>query len=830
MTRKSNSASQSGKPASDSVSAALEELKTDLAIEVPEELAAIYREEAEDHIKQIYGGLNALKIAPNDLEQLQNVRRSAHTLKGASGAVGIRVVTKLSHRMEDLLDWLYDNKQPLTPDRLTLLLDTTDRLHDLSFGEFDHNQIAEAVGSLYQQYDAQLAEATQVTDHPAEHKQPATASKPIEKPSPASEPKDEPKKSPSSKKPTHTPAPQGQMLRVPLGRIDDVVSTVSELIINRTTFEQRMGDFVGNVQELGAILERLRAVAAEMETRYSVDALGENPAFHRAIGPTPNQLSYMSQTNDARMSEFDSLEFDRYSEFHLLTRSVSEVSNDVNSVTNELRNLIGDFDTLLARQDRLSRDTQDRLMKVRMVPLATLSTRLNRAARVVARNQDKQVDLVITGEDTEIDKTVLEEIAEPLMHLVRNCVDHGLEQPEEREANGKPKQSTVRLKAFYQGTQVVIRISDDGRGLNHEKIATAAVKKGYLKDSEVASMTPQELYPYIFVPGLSTASALSEVSGRGVGMDIVRNTVQKLKGTITVDSEVDKGTTFTIRLPLTLAVTRALLVVAGNELFALPMQSVVQIARVERSAIERLGSQPVIRINDNAYPLVRLADQLHLRESDDDSPTIPILIVRSGDVELAVHVERIVAGRDIVVKTLGSHLQSVDGLIGATLLGDGTVVPILDPNAISGSSQQSFIPTTAGRGATARGELNIMIVDDSVSVRRVMENLVKSNGWKPMVAKDGVDALEILQSQDRVPDMFLLDVEMPRMDGYELLSTLRGMPETQDIPIVMVTSRSGEKHRQKAFSLGATDYLVKPYQDEQLINLVKRLTSAATVG
>ena len=830
MTRKSNSASKSGKPASDSVSAALEELKTDLAIEVPEELAAIYREEAEDHIKQIYGGLNALKIAPNDLEQLQNVRRSAHTLKGASGAVGIRVVTKLSHRMEDLLDWLYDNKQPLTPDRLTLLLDTTDRLHDLSFGEFDHNQIAEAVGSLYQQYDAQLAEATQVTDHPAENKQPATASKPIAKPSPASEPKDEPKKSPSSKKPTHTPAPQGQMLRVPLGRIDDVVSTVSELIINRTTFEQRMGDFVGNVQELGAILERLRAVAAEMETRYSVDALGENPAFHRAIGPTPNQLSYMSQTNDARMSEFDSLEFDRYSEFHLLTRSVSEVSNDVNSVTNELRNLIGDFDTLLARQDRLSRDTQDRLMKVRMVPLATLSTRLNRAARVVARNQDKQVDLVITGEDTEIDKTVLEEIAEPLMHLVRNCVDHGLEQPEEREAKGKPKQSTVRLKAFYQGTQVVIRISDDGRGLNHEKIATAAVKKGYLKDSEVASMTPQELYPYIFVPGLSTASALSEVSGRGVGMDIVRNTVQKLKGTITVDSEVDKGTTFTIRLPLTLAVTRALLVVAGNELFALPMQSVVQIARVERSAIERLGSQPVIRINDNAYPLVRLADQLHLRESDDDSPTIPILIVRSGDVELAVHVERIVAGRDIVVKTLGSHLQSVDGLIGATLLGDGTVVPILDPNAISGSSQQSFIPTTAGRGATARGELNIMIVDDSVSVRRVMENLVKSNGWKPMVAKDGVDALEILQSQDRVPDMFLLDVEMPRMDGYELLSTLRGMPETQDIPIVMVTSRSGEKHRQKAFSLGATDYLVKPYQDEQLINLVKRLTSAATVG
>jgi chemosensory pili system protein ChpA (sensor histidine kinase/response regulator) len=342
-------------------------------------------------------------------------------------------------------------------------------------------------------------------------------------------------------------------------------------------------------------------------------------------------------------------------------------------------------------------------------------------------------------------------------------------------------------------------------------------------------MTPQEIYPYIFVPGLSTAAALSEVSGRGVGMDIVRNTVQKLKGTINVDSEKDKGTTFTIRLPLTLAVTRALMVIAGNEQFAIPMQSVIQIARVERTSLDTIGSQTVVRINDHAYPLVRLADQLLLREADDESPTIPVLIVRSGDSELAIHVERIIAGRDIVVKTLGSHLRSVNGLIGATLLGDGTVVPILDPNAFSGESEEAFIPKPMGR-AGGRGDVNVMIVDDSVSVRRVMENLVKANGWKPTVAKDGVDAIEVLQTQERLPDIFLLDVEMPRMDGYELLSSLRGMPETKDIPVVMVTSRAGEKHRQKAFSLGATDYLVKPYQDEDLVALVKQLTSETVLG
>ena len=340
-------------------------------------------------------------------------------------------------------------------------------------------------------------------------------------------------------------------------------------------------------------------------------------------------------------------------------------------------------------------------------------------------------------------------------------------------------------------------------------------------------MTSQEIYPYIFIPGLTTAKELSEVSGRGVGMDIVRDKVQKLKGTITVDSEPDKGTTFTSRLPLTLAVTRALMVVAGNELFAIPMQSVDQIARLPRETVEQLGADPVIRLNGTACPLMRLSDQLSLRETDDNSPTIPVLIVRSGDKQVAVRVEKIIAGRDIVVKTLGSHLRKVPGLIGSTLLGDGTVVPILDPNALADSEDsQSSIPSgQASTTATPRsGKTSVMIVDDSVSVRRVMENLVKSQGWKSTVAKDGVDALEVLQGLDHTPDIFLLDVEMPRMDGFELLASLRAADLTKNVPIVMVTSRAGEKHRKKAASLGATDYLVKPYQEEQLVALVTKLT------
>ena len=410
------------------------------------------------------------------------------------------------------------------------------------------------------------------------------------------------------------------------------------------------------------------------------------------------------------------------------------------------------------------------------------------------------------------------------MHLLRNCVDHGVEPSEVRASRSKPEVATIRLKAFYQGTQVVIRVSDDGGGLDAEKIAASAIEKGYLTETEASSMTPEELYPYIFVPGLSTAASLSEVSGRGVGMDIVRHAILNLKGTITVDSEPGVGTTFTIRLPLTLAVTRALMVTAGGELFAIPMQSVMHIARVERKSLENFGSQPIVRINDKAYPLVRLAEKLNVRETDDEAPTIPVILVHAGEDDIAVRVESIVAGKDIVVKTLGSHLRRVEGLIGATLLGDGTVVPILDPNKLSEARSDLAIPhqRTNMRTTGTGSEICVMIVDDSVSVRRVMENLVRSQGWSCLVAKDGVDALEKLQSTDLRPDIFLLDVEMPRMDGYELLATLR-QTEAPATPVVMVTSRAGEKHRQKAFSLGATDYLVKPYQEEQLIGLVREL-------
>lgn len=775
------------------------------------ELLDVFKEESEDHLKSIYAALEKVTRQPDNAELIQELRRPAHTLKGAAGAVGLQVVTKLAHRMEDLLDKLYDGTSVVTPDLTKLLYGTADMLTELSEGKYDKHVVRPVLAQLFAEYDQRLGKV----NAPVETRETLDVEviEEIHAPKPA------PRKGQAA------PAKQGseQMLRVPLDRLDDLVRVVSELIVNRSAFEQRMGSFLRYVEDLQTTVDRLRVVSYELETRYGVNLLGSK----RLMGGDGESSSWNSTGSRSRVDEFDSLEFDRYTGFHLVSRTLAESTADINTLCGELRILIGDFDSLLNRQGRLSRDAQDRLMHIRMVPVATLTTRLHRVVRGVAREQDKQIELVIDGEYIELDKTVLEEMADPLLHILRNAADHGVEPPALRLAKGKPPQARIKVEAYYQGTQVVIRVSDDGCGIDPDRLRRAAVEKGFLGSADAESLTNDEAVQLIFLPGFSTAQKISEISGRGVGMDIVRHKVHQLKGTVAVESTLEQGTTFTIRLPMTLAVTRALLVHSRTETFAIPMQSVTQILRLDRGGIEKLGREQVIRINGRAYPVVDLAKKLNLQGIDDPTRTTqPVLILDTGESKVALSVDRVLGGRDIVVKTLGSHLRRVRGIIGATLMGDGTVVPILDPTDFGKDGQAREIirrkPTQAQAG-TAAGNLTVMIVDDSVSVRRVMTNLVKGAGWTPISAKDGVDALEILHNTKTIPDVFLLDIEMPRMDGYELLSTLRGQGEFNRTPIVMVTSRAGNKHRDKAMAMGASGYVIKPYQDDELLGLIRQL-------
>jgi chemosensory pili system protein ChpA (sensor histidine kinase/response regulator) len=452
--------------------------------------------------------------------------------------------------------------------------------------------------------------------------------------------------------------------------------------------------------------------------------------------------------------------------------------------------------------------------------------------RVVAQKQGKQVDLVIEGEEVELDKKVLDDIADPLLHVLRNAVDHGIEPAELRQVLGKPARGQIRLHAFYEGNQVVIQIHDDGAGLQPERIRAKAVSQGYVSEGEAHTLTEAELHALIFAPGFSTADKVDELSGRGVGLDVLKSNVYKLKGTVAVDSKSGHHMTFTIRLPMTLAMNRALLVKANHEIFAVPLNSVDMISRIDRSEISYLGEEPVVRLNDNIYPLLRLGEMLQLKQPADDTiERVPVLVLNAGSRQMALMVDEIIEGREIVVKPLGNHLRHVHGVTGATLMGDGRPVLILNPAELmatpaQASPRRQFRRPAAAAAGQRNKPLSVLIVDDSVSVRRVVSNLVKSVGWEALTAKDGVEALEMLQSSPALPDAILMDIEMPRMDGYELTATLKASQTFQRIPIVMLTSRAGEKHRRKALDLGVAGYLVKPYSDDVLINTVRTLAQA----
>jgi chemosensory pili system protein ChpA (sensor histidine kinase/response regulator) len=788
------------------------------------ELLEVFALEAEDHLRNIITQLSTLEKEPENKELLQEVRRSVHTLKGAAGAVGLQDIVRLTHRMEDLLEYLFDDSLVLNAGTVDILYKSTDALEDLSTGEVDENVLRATIQELYDGYSDLLGnldheeerlrgtelldgegiiDLTKIT-FPAHER---TSSIPMEK-----------GMAPVARKP-------GEVVRVPLERLDDLVRLVSELVIGRTAFEQRMTKFIREVDELQLSSDRLRRVSTNIESNYEVSALGGKLSIHQA----PSVLNPGGTIESAVTQDFDELEFDRYTEFHLLSRELIETTSDIRTVGNELVTMIGDFDSILNRQGRISSEIQNKLMRTRMVPLATLATRLHRAVRVLAREQGKMVELVLEGEEIELDKTVLDEMADPLLHLLRNAVDHGIEPPELRQVMGKTERGKIVLRAFHEGNQVVIQVSDDGTGLEPQILQSAAIRGGHVSDVDATQLPVDDLYSLIFLPGFSTAGEVSEISGRGVGLDIVKTNVHRLKGTVSVASTPGKGTDFVIRLPMTLAIMRALLVKAHNETFAVPLGVVTNILRLERDEIELVGREPVIRLEHRVYPLLRLGEVLDLKQpADETEHRLPVLILDVGTQQVALVVDQLIGGREIVIKTLGSHLRKVHGVAGATLMGDGSVVLILNPSelVVDAPAEDVVQKTSHPTALTSTHDaLAVMIVDDSISVRRVVSNLIKGVGWVPITAKDGIEALEIIQRSTKMPDLMLVDIEMPRMDGYELMSTIKAQDAYQHIPLVVLTSRAGKKHRRKALETGASEYIVKPYQDDVLISVIRRLVS-----
>ena len=787
----------------------LDQIKQQLAASgnIPEELVEIYREEAEEHMRLIYDAISFVSKNQNDMDALATIRRSAHTLKGAAGAVGLEAVTRLSHRMEDMLDRLAENKQGVSSEQLELILNTADRLQDLA-GEFNVDTTAEQISELYKEYTSELGEfeTGQTTAEKTSGNNVDVSSRPAQA---------------TPERRTTPPtirATEGQFLRVPAQRLDDLVGLVSEMFVNRSAMEQRLNTYDLHIKELYQTIDRLNRSSRELDTKSN----SRTAAQQRSV--TNSHVT----TNPGGAGQWDSLEFDQYNEMHLMALSMSENNSDIEMVANELKQLRGEFDGLVRKQRDLNRQAHQRLMQIRMVPFKGIVNRLERTVRAVATKVNKSINLEVSGDTTELDKTVLDAIVDPLQHLLRNAIDHGIEDGETRKSLGKPKVARIQMEAINHGTEVTIRVSDDGGGINEEKVYSKALQNGLITENDL--LASDDVYNLIFTPGFSTADNLTDVSGRGVGMDVVRDAITRLKGTIRVQSEAGVGTTFTIQLPTSVGASRALLVEADEQTFAIPIQAIRRVCFVHPEALF-LDEQGILQatIEDQNYPIHGLAAHLQLNSSKQQHAvkTLPVVILQVAGEEKAISVDKVIGGNDIIVKSLGPHLRKVPGVRGATIRGDGSIVPILDPiDLIGGHSEIDSTyfdqqPTSPQKTSTA------MVIDDSISVRRVTKNLLSTAGWNVLTARDGVDALDILNEIEVLPDVLLCDMEMPRLDGIELIKNLRKREEFAATPIVMVTSRASEKHRHMAFEAGASDYVVKPYNDEHLLGLIEELVSTA---
>ena len=776
---------------------------------IPAELVEVFALEAQEHLDTIAKVTAGLNPDQPDRDAIQELRRAVHTLKGAAGVVGYLGASKLAHRMEDLLDSLYEGNATLTAQAARTMASSSDALHDIISGVSDVPKLQAMVRRLFGEYDR--ISGIEPAQMPAQDTGVERIADPIE---PVEPPVVERRRRHLDRRGT------GPVLRVPVTRLNELVRVVSELVINRSTFEQHHLALIDEIDELKLSTARLRRVTHKLESDYEVRALGGNMAM---VGPG-------RAASSAGGHGFDDLEFDRYTEFHLLTRELTEITSDIATIGSRVATTIGDFDSDLTRLGRLTRDIQDKTMEFRMVPLGTLTAQLERTVRSTGEMCGKLVNFSIEGGHVALDKSLLEQMSDPLLHLLRNSVDHGIEMPARRAEIGKAERGRITVRASHEGTDVLIEVEDDGGGLDAEKIRKTATERGLVTEAAAQSLAPDALFALIFEPGFSTAERVTEVSGRGVGMDVVKAKVTRLGGRVYISSRPGNGSTVSIRVPMTLAITRILLVRAGGEVLGLPLASVIQITRPHPTSIGVVGAERVFTLDGRTYPLRELAEMIGLPRAADAPAVQPVLIANLAQRRIAIAVDEIINSRDAVVKTLGSHLKRVPGIWGATLMGDGTVVLILNPADLAGSAEGAVVVRQPAVTAHEHAPYNVLVVDDSLSMRHVLSVAVKKAGWVPVPARDGLEALDVIQRSTRPPDLVLLDIEMPRMDGFEFLSTIRAQKAYAGLPIVMLTSRSGEKHRDKANTLGATDYMVKPFQEDALIRNIDRLIQAARVG
>ena len=754
------------------------------------ELLDLFIEEARDLLDHSDGLLARLREAPESREPVAGLQRDLHTLKGGARMAGVMAVGELGHAMESLLESIAAQKVDVGPGDVPLLERGFDRLHGMVVRVGARRAIG-MPAQLIGEFDARArGEALAGTA-------PRVELKPLSAPIGDAVPVDDDD--------IGVRAPQEQV-RIRADLLDRLVNYAGEVAIYRARLEQQLGAFRSAMFEMEQTNARLRDQLRRLDSETEAQIIARY------------QRENALQAPNVADPTFDPLELDRFSTLQQLSRALAESAADMSSLQGTLDDLTRQYETLLLQQSRVSSDLQEGLMRTRMVPFDALVPRLRRVVRQAAGETGKQVQLKLDGAQGELDRNVLERMTAPLEHMLRNAVAHGLEAPDARRSAGKGEEGTVRIAVRREGSEVVLEVGDDGSGLDRAAIRRRAQERGLLREDAV--LADSDLDALILEPGFSTADAVSRLAGRGVGMDVVASEVRQLGGALDIGTRPGQGTTFTLRLPQTLAVTQAVFVRIGETSFAVPIASVRGVGRISRD--ELAAGDAVYRYGGEDYALHDLGLLLgHAPARAEGQVQMPLLLVRSGDLRAAVAIDQVLGNREIVVKSVGPQVASVPGIFGATIMGDGRVVVILDVAPLV--RRHAALPRDLAPAAPeqARRVPLVMVVDDSITMRKVTGRVLERHNLEVVTAKDGIDALERLE--ERVPDLMLLDIEMPRMDGYELATQMRADPRFRNVPIVMITSRTGDKHRQRALEIGVQRYLGKPYQEPELMRNVFEL-------
>ena len=798
-------------------------------MELDTELIEVFLEEAPELVNTVEHKLQEWKNNEYNPAPITEIMRQLHTLKGSARMASLADIGDLSHALESLFIAISSGKLPVSDGVVAMLTDAVDRL----LGMIDV-LMQGRIPSIPKEYIQGLEDVRLWKIEPED-----TMALRLNEVQERLDNDDDKEAENETEKAALTPvaasdfaapefvaatpveqvpagAPQQEQIRVRADRLDALVNYAGEVNIYHSRLGQHIIDLGFNLGELEQTVARLHRQLRDMEIQ--TEAQIASRMAHEAENP---------------YEEFDPLEMDRYSHMQQLSRSLSESASDLDSIRGILSDLVQNSEIVLQQQSRVSTDLQEELLQTRMVKFQGLASRLRRIVRQTALQLDKKVELNIVGADNEIDRSVQERMLAPLEHMLRNAVYHGIETTEQRVASGKPESGTIRLDIDRDGSYIVLNVSDDGSGIDVARIRRKALDMGLLEPDEEKGN--QEIMQYILQDGFTTAENVSQIAGRGVGLDVVNNEIKQLGGSLTISSEPGRGTVFSVRLPLTLAINQALLVTLAEDIYAIPLAAIEGVALLSRQEVEEnlTGKRKDFEYAGNSYDMYYLGTLLGmgLPSSLAIEGRFPLLLMRAGGRRIGVHMEAMLGRREIVVKPVGPQITAVPGISGATILADGRVALILDVAGLVGgtAAELTFEPEhTTLPFDKPDDQMTVMVVDDSITIRKVTARILSRHGLKVITAKDGLDAVQ--QCQEVTPDLFLMDIEMPRMDGFELASHVRADVRLQGIPIIMITSRTGEKHRDRAREIGVDRYLGKPFQEAELMQEINTLLDREATG